>query len=134
MKFFPHQTGRQQSVTFDTVKDDISQNIQKNCELGQEVATMLRNLEKTDCEGKEKKPTRTISQKSDPTEKQEEQESNDMIHKAEMDNWMKEKCTHKKELAKSRALIMSHCSSVMKSRIEVSPNCKSNIRDDPIEL
>ena len=57
-----------------------------------------------------------------------------MIHKAEIDNWMKEKCTHKKELAKSCAPIISHCSAVMKSQIKALPNHKSNIRDDPIEL
>ena len=57
IKFFPHQTGRHQSVTFDTVKDHISQAIQRDCELGQEAATTLRDVNKIDYDGNEKKPT-----------------------------------------------------------------------------
>ena len=88
-------------MTFDTVKDDIPQNIQKNCKLGQEAATTLMNLKKMDHNGKEKKPTRTMSQESDPMANKQEQESNDMIHKAEIDNWMKQsrmKCAIQKEI------------------------------------
>ena len=34
MKFYPHTAGRQQTVTYDTVKDHIIQSIQKNYEQG----------------------------------------------------------------------------------------------------
>ena len=90
IKFFPHQTGRQQSVTFDTVKDHILQNIQKNYELGQEIATTLRNMTKIDYNGSAKKLTQSISKNTDSTAKKEEQESNEIIYKAKIDNWMKE--------------------------------------------
>ena len=91
-------------------------------------------MNEIDCDGNEKKPTRSTSKTTDGTIRKEEQESNDIIHKAEIDNWMKEKNTHKKELAKSCALMLSHCSAVMKSRIEALPNYESEIRDNPVKL
>ena len=48
LKFYPHQMGRQQGVTYDTVKDHILQTIQKTNNLGKEVATSLRDVQEID--------------------------------------------------------------------------------------
>jgi hypothetical protein len=45
MKFFPHGIGRErQTVTYDTVKDNIVQFVQKTYNNGQDIAISLRDL------------------------------------------------------------------------------------------
>ena len=129
-KFCPHQMGRQQSVTHNTVKDHISQFIQKNYDLGKEVAMSLREMKEVDCNKKPKKPEQKTSTQTDQASKQSDQEGSDMIHKAD---WIKEKNTHSREMAKSYALVMSCCSKAMKLRIEASLDHEGKTRDDPIE-
>ena len=45
MKFVPHYTGKQQTMTYDTVKDHIIQQIQKTYKYGLDMAKMLREME-----------------------------------------------------------------------------------------
>lgn len=61
IKFNPHQSGRQQSVTYDTVKDHILQHIRKIYELGKEIATSLRDMKIINYNDKSRKPIRDIS-------------------------------------------------------------------------
>ena len=59
MKFVPHYSGKQLSHTYDTVKDHIVLQIQKNFRYGQDMATALRNMKyKQDPGGS--KPTRKM--------------------------------------------------------------------------
>ena len=45
MKFVPHYTGKQQTMTYDTVKDHIIQQIQKTYKYGLDMAKTLREME-----------------------------------------------------------------------------------------
>ena len=65
VKFYPHTSGQQRTVTFDTVKDRIIQQVQKTYRLGVDVAESLRNEEKKDLSASE--PTRELSTATDET-------------------------------------------------------------------
>ena len=69
LKFYPHTAGRQQTITYDTVKDYIIQHIQKNYEQGYDIAKTLRDLEKKDYNEATNMPTRKMSVKSNQDEK-----------------------------------------------------------------
>ena len=48
LKFFPHSAGKQQSVTYDSVKEHIIKQIQKTFTYGQDIATTLNDLQLID--------------------------------------------------------------------------------------
>ena len=81
MKFFPHIVGKQQSVTYDTVKDYIIKQVQKTFTYGQDIATSLNDLQLINLN--RFKPTRVISQETDQDIKKLEQDENDMIYHEE---------------------------------------------------
>ena len=63
IKFVPYYTGKQQSVTFDTVKDAIMQNIQKTYSHGVDMTHSLRDMKLKDLTLE--KPKRSIASKTE---------------------------------------------------------------------
>lgn len=52
IKFYPHGiSGKQQSMTYATVKDAIVQHVQKSFRQGHDIAVSLRDLKKKDLNG-----------------------------------------------------------------------------------
>ena len=70
-KFYPHTAGKQQSVTYDSVKDHIIKQIQKAYHYGQDIATTLVDLKLMDLN--QYKPTRMVSQDTDEQIRKQEQ-------------------------------------------------------------
>ena len=81
MKFYPHGMGRErQTVTYDTVKDHIIQQVQKTYKNGHDVATSLRDLTKLDLD--KEKPKRRISGNTEDEKKKIEQDGHDIMYQA----------------------------------------------------
>ncbi len=76
VKFYPHSSGQQQSMTFDTVKDRIIQYVQKTYRHGLDIAKSLRDEQKKDLTGE--KPTRVVSMATDKDTKVIEQEGHNI--------------------------------------------------------
>jgi len=60
IKFVPHYTGKQQVATYDTVKDHIVQQIQRNFKYGNDMAMAIRNMKYDDTNLGGGKPTRQV--------------------------------------------------------------------------
>ena len=132
MKFFPHTVGKQQSVTYDTVKDYIIKQVQKTFTYGQDIATSLNDLQLINLN--RFKPTRVISQETDQDIKKLEQDENDMIYHEEVKEFVKRKNTLNTNLGKAYAFIITYCNRTMEQRILVHPDYQVKIKNDPIEL
>ena len=131
-KFYPHTAGKQQSVTYDSVKDHIIKQIQKAYHYGQDIATTLVDLKLMDLN--QYKPTRMVSQETDEQIRKLEQGENDIIYQEEVKEFVKRKNTLQTNLGKAYALILTYCNKTMENRILVHPDYESKIRNDPIEL
>ena len=109
MKFYPHAVGAQsQSVTFDTVKDCIVQNVQKTCDHGIDIAESLEKESSKDLTALT--PVRSLSVNADADTKKQEQEGFDMTCKAEIEECIKRKLKLEQNQTKAYALIYSnHC-------------------------
>lgn len=132
LKFYPHTAGRQQTVTYDKVKDHIIQYIQKTYQQGFNIAKTLRDLNKIDYNTIQ--PARTVSQETDESLQLDEQDSFDILYKAKIDDWVQRKNQYKDNLKRSYAVIFGYCSKVMQNRLETHVNYETKIRDDPVEL
>ena len=132
IKFFVHGANKQQSITYDTVKDCILQQIQKTYQQGHDVVVSLRELQRKDFISE--MPTRILSTEQDNNLRQIEQEGLDIFYKAEVDEYVKRKNIYQSNLKKSYALILSYCSKTIQSRIEADSSYESVIQDDPIEI
>ena len=60
MKFIPHYSGKQQVVTYDTVRDHIVQQIQKTFKYGNDMAKAIREMEYNNDNLSGVKPTRQL--------------------------------------------------------------------------
>ena len=134
IKFYPHSAGRQQTVTYDSVKDHIIQKIRKTYEQGYDVATTLRDLKKKDFNDPTIKPVKQVSAETDETARVQEQDAMDILFKSEVDEFVKRKAKYNDNLKKAYADIMGYCSKTIQHRIETHVDYVSKIQDDPIEL
>ena len=133
MKFYPHGSGKGQSVTYATVKDHIINYVQRTYRHGKDVALSLRNLEKEDLSTI--RPQRMVSTNDDVTVKAVEQAGLDIDYQEEMKQFLDRKRALDENLDKAYALIFgTYCSKSIQSRVEEHPEFETKIRDNPIEL
>jgi hypothetical protein len=108
MKFCPHGIGREtQTVTCDTVKDCVAQQVQKTHEHGQDIAVSLRDLKKKDPDNQ--KPTRGQSAEKDTVANSKEQAGVDIACQAELERHLDRKDALDHNLNKACALTCSTC-------------------------
>ena len=109
MKFYPHAVGTQsQSVTFDTAKDCIVQNVQKTCDCGIDIAELLEKESSKDLTAP--MPVHSLSVNPDADAKKQEQEGFDMTCKAEIEEHIERKLKLEQNKTKAHALVCSnHC-------------------------
>ena len=132
MKFFPHAVGRQQAVTYDTVKDHIIINIQKSFQGGDDIAESLRDMKVIDLE--KEKPVRQLSENKDANERKIEQDGYDIVYSGEIQSYIERTRLLRQNLKKAYAHIITYCSPTIKNRIETHVDYVDKIRDDPISL
>lgn len=133
VKLHPHgASGDRQTVTCNTVKDHITQHVQKTCKNGKDVTVSLQDLVKKDLTACV--PKRGIATGADETKKM-RQDGMDVMHQAEVERHLEKKETLEHNLNKAHAPICSNCcSKTMQNCIKEHPDFKSKMRDDLIEL
>ena len=132
-KFSLHGNSKkgQQKATYTQVKNKICGIVQQTFTDGLLVANMLRNETKTTLTA----PTRDISSESDEAAKKIEQETFDMIFKAEMEEHIRQRNLLKQNIGKAYALIFNeYCTTGMQHKVEQAANYETTIRNDPFEL
>jgi hypothetical protein len=134
MKFYSHGIGREgQAVSYNTVKDHIVQQVQKNYINGQDAAVSIRNLKTKDLSSQE--PKRGQANESDTTLNQMKQAGMGILYQAELERYLERKDQLEQNMTKAYALIFgTYCNKTMQDRIEEHPEFETKIRDDPIEL
>ena len=134
IKFFPHGSGsQQQSITYDTVKDVIVQQVQKTYKNGVDIADSLENEEMKDLGPM--RPTRSVSTLTDKTAREIEQEGFDIEFRVLIEEHHKRVLQLEENKTKAYALIFSnYCNRTMQVRIEEHKDYESEIRNDPIKL
>ena len=83
IKFYPHNAGRQQSITFSRVKDEIIGMIRRTYEYGSVVAQALEDEIPFDYNTE--RPTIAVSTATDEAQKKIEDRQNDKIFDAEVE-------------------------------------------------
>ena len=92
MEFFPHGIGREiQTVTYDTVKEEIVQFVQKTYKHGQDITVSLRDGTKKDLTPLI--PVRRQSTATDPAARTSEQTGMDIMYQAELERYLERKDT-----------------------------------------
>ena len=88
LKFQPYGTiAGKIGATYQTVKDAIMQNIQRNYDYGQDLATSLRDMAPYDL--KQHKPTLVRSTEIDPTDKAMEQRGLEILYQEELSLYLR---------------------------------------------
>ena len=135
IKFFPISTGKQQTMTYETVKDHILQHIQKNYVHGRDIESSLRDSTKMDFSSTGIRPQRAISTESDAIKAKTDQDALDMIYQVEVEEWVKRKNTYESNSAKAYSLIYdNYCSKTIQDKVKNHLDFESDIRDNPIKL
>ena len=133
MKFTPHSAGKQQTATYETVKDAIEQFVQKTYDEGRDIAESLRAMQKKDLSSE--KPTRRVSRLSDEKQAKTEQDGFDIEYNADYIRHGKRETTLDNNFPKAYSLIFTnYCTRAMQTRIEEHPDFESSIRNNPIAL
>ena len=125
MKFLPHTTGTDRlTATYETFKTHIKQYVQKTYKHGQDIAELLRELEKKDLTVE--MPMRRMSvliAESEERIRKIKQDGYDILYTAEVQNYMDRKNTLDTNLGRAFALILStYCNGKMQHRIEEHPD------------
>jgi hypothetical protein len=135
MKFIPHGIGKEvrQTATYPTIKDYITQLVQKSFRNGKDIADSIRKMEKINMT--KKIPFRKISGASAADDKATEQEGyNDILYKAEIDMYTKRKHELEDNMNKTYSLInLQHCNKTIQDRIHAHPDSLTKIKN-PIEM
>ena len=132
-KFFPHSSGKyKQTFTYQTVKEDIEQKIQRTFMEGLDMVKSLQKEEYIDIHTL--KPIRLISNEKDEDKRKILQEGYDMEYKSDYEEWKKRLRIFETNKSKAYALIYERCNVTMQHRVEEHPDYESKIRNDPIEL
>ena len=142
MEFTPHIAGKHQTVTYDTVKEHILQEIQRELKNGSDIAVNLRNDNYTRIPVN--KPRRVIvkiktegGKTAEPEEISDmkiEQEGNDMEYTIDLKEWKARQNTYTENKFKSYTLIFGYCNKTMQNRIEETTDFETIIRNDPFIL
>jgi hypothetical protein len=135
MEFTPHIAGKHQAVTYDTVKEHILQEIQKDLKHGYDIARCLR-------EGLNKgipilKSTREIEVQGGSLTEQEVkliQEGYDMEWQIEYKEYSARKNVYDENIYKTYAIIFGYCNKAMQTRIEETSEFEAKIRNDLWEI
>ena len=142
MEFTPHIAGKHQTVTYDTVKEHILQEIQKDLKNGSDLAVNLRN--NNDIGIPINKPRRQIvkinSERGKKATEEEiadariEQEGNDMEYTIDLKEWKSRQNTYNENKFKAYTLIYGYCNKTMQNRIEETTDFETIIRNDPFTI
>ena len=134
IKFFPHSVGQAtQSVTFDTVKDHIVNQVQRQYRNGIDIVESLEKEVLKDLSMI--KPPRVMSTVSDTSTRAIEQEGLDIKYKILIGEHHKRVIQLEENLTKCYALIFgTYCNHTMQLRIEEHKDFESTIKNDPITL
>ena len=134
LKFQPYGTvAGKIGATYQTVKDAIVQNIQRNYDYGQDLATSLRDMAPYDL--KQHKPTLGRSTEIDPTDKAMEQRGLEILYQEELSLYLRRDKAMTQNKVKAYAMIFGvYCTKVMQNRVEQHHDFESTIQDDPIKL
>ena len=131
MEFTPHIAGKHQAVTYDTVKEHILQEIQKDLKHGYDIARCLR-------EGLDKgipilKPVREIELQGILKDHELNiiQEGHDMEWQIEYKEYSIRKNVYEENIFKTNAIIFGYCNKSMQTRIEETSEFEAKIRNDP---
>jgi hypothetical protein len=135
MKFIPHRIGKEvwQTATYQTVKDYITQLVQKSFRNGKDVANSIREMDRINMTSKI--PVRRLSRATDADDRATEQEGYDILYKAEIDMYTKRKHKLEDNMNKTHSLIyLQHCNKTIQDKIHAHPDFETKIKNDPIEL
>ena len=132
-KFYPHSSGKyKQTFTFQSVKEDIEQKIQRTFIEGLDIVISLQKEEYIDLQAM--KPKRQLSEETNANTRRTEQEGFDMEYKSDYEEWKKRMRIFESNKSKAYALIYERCNTTMQHRVEEHPEFENKIRNDPIEL
>lgn len=122
-----------QTVTHETVKDHITQHVQRTHKEGHDIAKSTRDLKKVDLLSE--KLERLVSQETDADKLKIKQDSPDVDCSMQKKMQLERAHTLDQNLNKVHALTHSNCcDKMMQNRIEEHPDCESKIKDHPVEL
>ena len=130
-KFCPHSANGQQSVACDVVREHVTNKTQQQCNQGMDAVKSLRDLQSMDMDAAE--PQRQISAKTKPEKAAIEQQTFNVkceIKLQEHDEW---EMTFKRNLNKAHALIYSHMSPTMESRVKAESDFDSEAKGNPVK-
>ena len=134
MKFLPHTTGTNKLTAInETVKTHVEQYVQKTYKHGQDIAELLRELEKKDltAETLMRRMSGLVAESEERLRKI-EQDGYDILYTAEVESYMD---TLETNLGRAYALILStYSNGTMQHRIKEHPDFESTIQNNPIEL
>ena len=131
IRFYPHSVGRQQTVTFSTVRDKIIGIIQRNYDYGVHLAKELRDEKKFDVSTLE--PMLQESNETDLAKKALEEKQFARKYDIEVEQYIKQKYIIEDNNTKACALIWDHCSKQIQQRLESHADYKRNM-DKPLEI
>ena len=122
MKFIPHYTGKQQMVTYDSVKDHIVQQIQKSFKYGNDIAQAIRDMVYEDDLGGGRPTRQTVTVPIDKDTRESlhmklqiEQEGYDIEYKEELRKYNIRQDVYKENKVKAYVLILYFLSSSLYS-------------------
>ena len=127
MEFTPHIAGRHQKLTYDTVKEHILQELQKDLKNGSDIVVNLRG--NTNIGIPVSKPKRKIVRKiktekgktADPEDIADakiEQDRNDMEWQIDLKEWKTRQNNYEENMFKAYTIIFGYCNKTTQNRIE----------------
>jgi hypothetical protein len=131
MEFTPHTAGRHQLVTYDTVKEYILQEMQKDLRHGYDIVKCLR--EGINVGIPILKPIRIIEELGEQSAEEQkiQQEGHDMEWQIERKEYSVRKNVYEENIFKAYAIIFGYCNKAMQTRIEETTEFELKIRNDP---
>ena len=133
MEFAPHTAGKHQTVTHDTAKEHILQEMQKDLKHGYDTVESPRM---GTAKFSEPKPNRQIATKMDTTKAPEaieqRQDSFNFEFNIKFKEWVNKEATFKENVHKAYSMTFGHCNKTMQNRMEEMSNF-NDIRNDPWE-
>ena len=137
--FTPYYSGKQQYMTYDTVREHIIQDIQKKFKYGSDMVKAIRDDAYTD--PGQGKPARQIADLYDERNKRKdnvllriEQDGYDLEYTEDLRNYNARVYTYEENKHRAYALIFGYCNKTMQNRIEEISDFETRVRNDPLEL
>jgi hypothetical protein len=130
--FYFYVGSSKQASDFETTSEFLINHVKKTFERGNDIAEALRMLKPQDTELW--KPTLNFSASVDATIVKQEDRQNEMIFKADLDEFMKRRRMYENNLFKAYALIWERCAKAMQNKIASRTSFETTIYNDPIEL